>query len=125
MAAINKNPLSHTPDIVFSTRKKAIVVNGCFWHQLQDICRLAKHPKVTLEYWKPKLEHVRARDRRAINDLEKIGWDILVVWECQTKDLKHVGAKPLGISQRLNGSGLPTLRRHKLRLKINPRERAS
>lgn len=88
---LHKKDLPGSPDIVFNTRKKAIFVNGCFWHQHQDInCRLAKHPKVRLEYWKPKLERVRARDCQAIHDLKEIGWNILVVWECQTKDLERL-----------------------------------
>lgn len=72
------------PDIVFSGRRKIIYVHGCFWHQHSG-CREGRLPSSRLEYWEPKLQRNRARDASNQTRLEADGWEVLVVWECQTK----------------------------------------
>ena len=72
------------PDIVFSSRKIAVFVHGCFWHRHDDPeCKLARLPKSRQDFWIPKLEGNRERDIRNIARLEKLGWHPIVVWECQ------------------------------------------
>lgn len=74
------------PDIVFPRARVALFVHGCFWHQHPDpACKLARMPKSRLEFWRPKLEGNRARDERIRVELEKLGWAVIEVWECQTK----------------------------------------
>lgn len=73
------------PDIVFSTKRKAIFVHGCFWHG--HGCAKGKLPKSRPEYWIPKIEANKARDERVVDELRKTGWDVMVIWECQTKSL--------------------------------------
>jgi DNA mismatch endonuclease, patch repair protein len=75
------------PDLVFSRRRKVVFVHGCFWHQHEG-CKLAKVPKSNLEYWLPKLERNRLRDARAQADLRGLGWQLLVIWECEVDDQK-------------------------------------
>ena len=81
------------PDIVFTRRKKAIFVHGCFWHQHEDKnCKISRLPKSRQEYWIPKLQRNTERDKKHILLLENEGWQILVLWECelrQTEDLAH------------------------------------
>lgn len=78
--------LPGAPDLVFRSRRKVIFVHGCFWHRHPDpVCRLARLPKSKLDFWGPKLETNRERDERNLALLAELGWDVLVVWECQTK----------------------------------------
>lgn len=75
-----------SPDIAFIGQKKAIFVNGCFWHR--HYCKLGQRtPKSNLDYWLPKLEKNVQRDRLAIEKLTSSGWEVLVLWECEVK--KH------------------------------------
>jgi DNA mismatch endonuclease (patch repair protein) len=71
------------PDIVFPGRHKAIFVHGCFWHAHQ--CRTAHQPRTNLGYWSPKLVRNVERDARNQAALLSLGWEILVIWECQTR----------------------------------------
>jgi len=74
------------PDLVFRSRRVAIFVHGCFWHQHPDPnCRLARMPKSRLAFWGPKLTGNRLRDERVKVVLEKDGWRVIEVWECKTK----------------------------------------
>lgn len=73
------------PDIVFSRRKKAIFVHGCFWHA--HGCRIGRPPKTRTAYWLPKLDENNRRDTSKQEQLRARGWSILVVWQCETKDL--------------------------------------
>ena len=75
------------PDIIFPKTKRAIFVHGCFWHQHADAsCRETRVPKSRLEYWAPKLERNKQRDSESVMILAQMGWQILVVWECQVQD---------------------------------------
>jgi DNA mismatch endonuclease (patch repair protein) len=71
------------PDIIFRSRRIAIFVHGCFWHQHPDPnCRLARMPKSRREFWEPKLTGNRERDARNKAALEAEGWTVIEVWEC-------------------------------------------
>lgn len=75
------------PDLVFKGRRKVILVHGCFWHQhAEEHCLGGRKPKSNTGYWHEKLERNVARDRRNQNELRALGWDILVVWECEMRD---------------------------------------
>ena len=79
------------PDLVFRKHKSVIFVNGCFWHRHSDSsCKLARMPKSNLDYWKPKLEANKLRDKMNIKKLRLQGWKILVIWECQIKNIKII-----------------------------------
>lgn len=78
----NVRGLPGRPDIVFSRRKKAVFVHGCFWHQHQD-CSKAITPKVRTEYWGPKLRQNVVRDEAHLTALQRLGWETLVIWECE------------------------------------------
>lgn len=70
------------PDIAFPRRKKAIFVNGCFWHA-HDGCRLFKLPKTRTEFWSQKFAANRERDTRLLAAARSQGWDCIVLWECE------------------------------------------
>lgn len=91
---LHVSKLPGKPDIVFSSRKKVIFVNGCFWHQHRDKdCRLSRIPKSRREFWKKKLYGNRERDLRNIVELERLGWSVLSVWECEMQNLDLVERK--------------------------------
>lgn len=72
------------PDIILPKYKTAIFVNGCFWH-MHDGCPKFILPKSNIEYWKPKLERNKRHDIENKIALEKQGWKVIVVWECDLK----------------------------------------
>jgi len=77
------------PDLVFPSRRSVIFMHGCFWHRHKR-CKLARLPKSNLDFWKQKLETNKKRDKTNQNKLIKQGWRVLVVWECEMKDLENV-----------------------------------
>jgi DNA mismatch endonuclease (patch repair protein) len=81
---LHRRDLPGTPDIVFPSRRKAIFVNGCFWHA--HGCRIGQPPKTRRRYWIPKLERNRARDLRNRTDLRSLGWRTLTLWQCQIRN---------------------------------------
>jgi len=84
--------LPGSPDIVFKGRKKVIFVHGCFWHQ--HGCGSYKQPRTKLDFWSPKLRANVERDERVQARLRNMGWDVLIVWECETHgDLSELARK--------------------------------
>jgi DNA mismatch endonuclease (patch repair protein) len=82
---LHRRDLPGTPDLVFPCRRKVIFVHGCFWHQHD--CRLGrKRPSTNTGYWHPKLARNVERDRINRARLTELGWDVLVVWECEIGD---------------------------------------
>jgi DNA mismatch endonuclease (patch repair protein) len=80
--------LPGTPDLVFPGRKKVIFVHGCFWHYHN--CKIGHPPKSRLEYWLPKLEANKKRDSQKSQELINQGWKILVVWQCEIKNIPEL-----------------------------------
>lgn len=75
------------PDLTFASRKLAVFVHGCMWHQHPDPnCKLARMPKSRLDFWRPKLSGNRRRDERQRTALEEAGWIVLTIWECEVRD---------------------------------------
>lgn len=80
------------PDLVFRSRRAVILVHGCFWH-LHGCRRGRVTPRTNAVFWRNKRENNRARDRRTIAALRRAGWRVLVVWECQTRDLDRLASR--------------------------------
>ncbi len=98
---LHRHDLPGRPDMVFPGRHKIIQINGCFWHQHEaPSCKIAHVPRSNSDYWKPKLERTKKRDRDNIANLNELGWKVLVVWECQVKDQDAISSQ---IEQFLNG----------------------
>src|SRR5271166_646530 len=88
---LHRRDFPGTPDLVFPSRKKAVLVHGCFWHQHN--CALGrKQPSTNQQYWLPKLVSNVDRDTAVNERLAKMGWSVLIIWECETRDpvaVKH------------------------------------
>lgn len=84
---LHRRDLPGTPDIVMPGRKVGIFVHGCFWHRYQG-CRYAKMRAMQTDFWKAKLVANVERDRRAVEKLHELGWGVLCVWECSTREVK-------------------------------------
>jgi len=75
-------PVKGHPDFVFTKRKIAVFVDGCFWHGHD--CRNTR-PKVNADFWTAKREKNMARDKTITAYFEKRGWMVLRIWECELK----------------------------------------
>ena len=80
---INVASLPGKPDIVMPKYHTVIFVNGCFWHMHN--CPRFVWPSSNQEYWIPKIKRNAERDEQNIKSLSELGWNVLVVWECQLK----------------------------------------
>lgn len=89
---LNRKDLPGKPDIVLPKRKTVIFVHGCFWH-CHTGCKNATMPKTNAEFWKKKLSENVERDSKKQADLERLGWNVVTVWECETEtSLQELGA---------------------------------
>lgn len=91
---LHRKDLPGKPDLAFIGLKKAIFVHGCFWHQHPD-CRDGRVPGTNQAYWKPKLQRNVERDRASISALLNAGWQALVIWECELKNMEALQRKVL------------------------------
>jgi DNA mismatch endonuclease (patch repair protein) len=89
---LHRRDLPGVPDLVFPSRRKAIFVHGCFWHGHAD-CKVANVPKTRRAYWMAKFTRNKKRDEANIQRLKKAGWDVCVIWECQTKAPASIAAR--------------------------------
>jgi DNA mismatch endonuclease (patch repair protein) len=82
---LHRNDLPGKPDIVLPKYKTVIDIRGCFWHRHQG-CPKATTPKTNSEYWNKKFQKNVERDRINEEKLSKLGWKIIVIWECEMND---------------------------------------
>lgn len=80
----NVKKLPGTPDIVMKKYKTVIFINGCFWHAHEG-CKYFVLPDNNKEFWKENLFRNRERDFEEKVQLEKLGWKVITIWECQLK----------------------------------------
>lgn len=81
---VHRKDLPGTPDIVLPSRRIALFVHGCFWHA--HGCKIGQLPKSRLDYWLPKLDRNQKRYELAHERLMALGWQPVVIWECETKN---------------------------------------
>ncbi|SDB53111.1 T/G mismatch-specific endonuclease [Desulfonatronum thiosulfatophilum] len=89
---LHRKDLPGKPDITLPKYKKVVFVHGCFWHSHQK-CPRAKRPTTNTEFWRVKLGKNIRRDQENSERLKQKGWDVLVVWSCEIKDLDALKAK--------------------------------
>jgi DNA mismatch endonuclease (patch repair protein) len=89
---LHRKDLPGSPDLVFPRLKKAIFVHGCFWHRHSG-CRFAYTPKSNAQFWVDKLTTNTHRDALALKALGALGWEVLVVWECEVPNLPALAQK--------------------------------
>lgn len=73
------------PDIILPKYKTVILVHGCFWHGHVG-CPLARIPKTRSDWWQAKFKRNSARDLCVKEALKNLGWNVIVVWECEVKN---------------------------------------
>ena len=81
---LHRKNLPGTPDLVFPARKAVMFVHGCFWHGHD--CPRGNLPATNRDFWQAKITKNRERDGRAREQVQKLGWKILTVWQCEIKD---------------------------------------
>lgn len=82
---LHRKDLPGTPDLVFVSRKRVILVHGCFWHQ--HGCRRSKRPSSNRGFWQRKLTQNVRRDEKNLTMLVQAGWSVLIIWECETGEV--------------------------------------
>ena len=101
---VNVKSLPGTPDIVLPALNTVILVHGCFWHR-HGRCRLASMPRTRVAYWAAKFAANRRRDRRVAAALKRLGWRVIVIWECRVRPGMAVpGLRRSGAGRRRAGA---------------------
>ena len=89
---LHRKELPGKPDLVFPALRKVIFVHGCFWHQ-HDCHRGARVPKSNRDYWLQKLRRTVRRDMSHQEHLRELGWEILIIWECELKKIETLSTR--------------------------------
>lgn len=91
---LHRRSLPGSPDLVFPRFRKVLFVHGCFWHRHPG-CRLAYTPKSNTKFWLTKLEANTRRDAATREALVALGWDVMIVWECEVANVSVLSQKIL------------------------------
>ena len=89
---VHVSGLPGKPDIVFRSRSKIILVNGCFWHAHEN-CSFSHVPRSRTKYWSEKLATNKRRDRQNLLKLRELGWFPLTIWECELAHKEVLASK--------------------------------
>lgn len=84
---LHHQKLPGKPDLVFSRARICVFVHGCFWHGCTQCVDGTRSVKTHSAYWTTKITTNRERDRRHTEMLRSSGWRVIVIWECETKDV--------------------------------------
>lgn len=80
------------PDMVLRRWKTVIFINGCYWHRHRG-CRKATTPKSNVEFWEAKFAGNQKRDQRNYRQLAKLGWRVVVLWQCEVESIDEAMAR--------------------------------
>nr|DAV96949.1 MAG TPA: DNA G:T-mismatch repair endonuclease [Caudoviricetes sp.] len=83
---LHRKDLPGTPDIVLPKYGAVVFVHGCFWHQHPG-CKRASIPTSNEEFWQKKLAANKRRDALVEKELNDRGWKVIIIWECELKNL--------------------------------------
>jgi DNA mismatch endonuclease (patch repair protein) len=86
---LHRPDLPGRPDIVLPRKRKIIFVHGCFWHR-HPRCHKATTPETRRDFWALKFSRNVERDKQQQRELKRMGWRVLVVWECETRNLERL-----------------------------------
>lgn len=81
----NDKRLPGKPDIVLPKYKSVIFIHGCFWHRHPG-CKNATMPKTRVEFWQEKFDRNVENDKLHKDQLEALGWDVIIIWECEIEE---------------------------------------
>ena len=93
---LHSKDLPGSPDIVLPKYKTVIFVHGCFWHRHEN-CKYASTPKTRKEFWNKKFTENKKRDSEIQEKIKILDWRSVVIWECETKNLKNLRDKIVDI----------------------------
>ena len=99
---LHRRDLPGSPDLVFPKHRAVIMVHGCFWHRHPG-CKYATSPKTRVRFWEEKFEGNVVRDRRNDYALRELGWRVMVIWECETRDCEAVAERIVGFLGGVEG----------------------
>lgn len=102
---LHRRDLPGSPDIVLPRHRTIVFVHGCFWHRHSG-CRYSTNPKTRADFWAGKFEQNVDRDHRQQQQLREMGWSVIVVWECELRDLPSLTARLAQIG-RSSGESRP------------------
>jgi DNA mismatch endonuclease (patch repair protein) len=95
---LNRKDLPGKPDIVLPKYKSVIMVHGCFWHQHKN-CKYATVPKSNTAFWISKLDGNVKRDKKNISALKRLGYRVIIMWECQILDKNKTRIKTKSVDK--------------------------
>jgi DNA mismatch endonuclease (patch repair protein) len=98
-----RKDLPGKPDVVLPKYRTAVFLHGCFWHR-HPACSRTTTPAVNQDYWLPKFERTIERDRRTQAELRALGWNVVLVWECELKNIGVLKSRLITAITR----GMPT-----------------
>jgi len=99
---LHRRDLPGVPDVVLPGKRVAIFVHGCFWH-MHSGCKNAKLPSSRQDFWREKLGRNIERDKKNIDALIDLGWRVLVVWECSTREKGAESVLPSVLASWIGG----------------------
>ena len=91
---LHRKDLPGKPDIVLPRHRCVVFVHGCFWHRHKG-CKRASTPESNVEYWEGKFRRNVERDRKHRKDLRRMGWRVVIVWECELRDQDRLAVRLL------------------------------
>ena len=86
---LHRKDLPGSPDIVLPKYKTVIFVHGCFWHRHEN-CKYASNPKTRKEFWESKFKANVKRDLAIQEKIKNIGWQSVVIWECELTKIQYL-----------------------------------
>ena len=89
---LHDKKLPGKPDLVFRSRRKVILVHGCFWHG-HDCPRGSQIPQTNTDFWTKKIDRNRTRDETVRRQLKAEGWKVLALWQCQLADERKLAQR--------------------------------
>ena len=89
---LHRKDLPGRPDIVLPKYQAVIFVHGCFWHRHSG-CKFAYTPKSRVTFWQQKFADNQLRDKRVKQQLKKLGWQVIVIWECEIKEIQRLSQR--------------------------------
>lgn len=97
---LHRKDLPGKPDIVLPRYKTVVLVHGCFWHRHEG-CKVATTPKSNTDFWVKKFDQNTARDTRTRDQLEGLGWKVIVVWECELASERKVADVSIRVANKI------------------------
>ena len=84
---IHDKTLPGTPDVSNKRKRLVVFVDGCFWHGCPTCY---SEPKTNAGYWRVKISRNRQRREEVREDLERLGFRVVEIWEHEADDPRAV-----------------------------------